>query len=111
MPHGWQFVGHSNGVSYWSRPGKCDKGHSATTNWANYDLLHVFSSSAAPFEPEKSYSKFSAYALLYHNGDFGAAATALAQRGFGRQWSLRTDANNFRPRELGFVPRSIRNGT
>jgi len=37
----------------------------------------VFSSSAAPFEPDTSYGKFAAFALVEHEGDFSAAARAL----------------------------------
>ena len=44
----------------------------------------MFSSSTA-FEPETSYSKFGAYALLDHGGDFKRAALALSQQGYGEQ--------------------------
>ncbi len=39
--------------------------------------------SAAPFEHEKAYTKFAAYALLNHKGDFAAAAKDLAAKGYG----------------------------
>ena len=45
--------------------------------------LHVFTSSAPPFEPGGNYSKFHVYTLLNHHGDFGAAAKALAEQGYG----------------------------
>ncbi len=54
---------------------------SATTNHDGHDLLYVFSTSTA-FESEKGYTKFSAYALLNHQGDFSAAARALVERGY-----------------------------
>jgi hypothetical protein len=42
----------------------------------------VFSTST-PFEELRGYSKFSAFALLEHGGDYGAAAKALAGMGYG----------------------------
>lgn len=69
---------------YWTRPGKDPRdGFSATTGRANdRDRLYVFSTSTA-FEPQVPYTKFGAYALLHHNGDYSAAASALARLGFG----------------------------
>ena len=40
-------------------------GVSATTNLGGHDRLYVFTSST-PFEPETSYSKFAAFAVLNH---------------------------------------------
>lgn len=81
--HGWTVVGQRGEVTLWKRPGKRERGLSATSNYAGTDLLYVFSANAAPFEPERAYSKFSAYALLDHAGEFAAAARALAARGYG----------------------------
>ena len=87
-PHGWTYLGEgSDGVQLWSRPGKGD-GTSATTNFAGADLLHVFSANAAPFEPGRSYSKFHAYALLEHGGNFRSAARKLEREGYGDNLSL-----------------------
>jgi putative DNA primase/helicase len=47
------------------------------------DLLYVFSTSAIPFEAEVSYSRFAAYALLNHRGEFAAATKALTNAGYG----------------------------
>ncbi len=80
-PHGWQRVGSRLGVVSWRRPGK-EHGISATTNHAGSDLLYVFSTSTG-FESERGYSKFSAYALLSHAGDFAGAARALSLQGYG----------------------------
>jgi len=77
LPHGWTFAGSKGDVGYWRRPGKLRDGISATTNALGTDRLHVFSSNAAPFDPDMSYSKFGAFALLEHGGDFTAAARAL----------------------------------
>ena len=82
-PHGWTPVYQTDGATHWRRPGKA-RGTSATTDYADSSLLYVFSSST-PFEPERGYSKFSAYALLEHDGDFTAAARALAAEGYGMQ--------------------------
>lgn len=82
-PHGWVRIHSSRGKGYWRRPDK-DEGWSATTNYADSDLLYVFSSSTV-FEPERGYGKFGAYAILNFGGDFAAAARDLALRGYGKQ--------------------------
>ena len=81
-PHGWEIEHISGGVAYWRRPDKYDEGVSATTGHCG-DKLHVFSTNASPFEAEATYSKFAAFALLNHEGDFRAAAEDLSQQGFG----------------------------
>jgi hypothetical protein len=83
----WTLAGTSGKERRWRRPDK-EKGWSATTGVCfskanNWELLKVFSSNAAPFEPDGTYSKFAAYALLHHRGDFTAAARALAAKGYG----------------------------
>jgi hypothetical protein len=76
-PHGWQLLGEGPGeVGSWRRPGK-SSGSSATTNYGGSDLLYVFSANAHPFESDNAYSKFAAYVLLEHGGDFKAGARAL----------------------------------
>jgi putative DNA primase/helicase len=92
-PHGWVAARRVGAATYWRRPGKDGRGWSATTGYcrgaAGHDLLAVFSSNAHPFEgpsgsrPCTCYSKFSAYALLSHGGDYGAAARELARQGYG----------------------------
>jgi len=81
QPHGWVRVGGRLGVVSWRRPGK-DRGISATTNHADSGLLYVFSSSTE-FEANRGYSKFSAYALLTHGGNFTDAARQLSLDGYG----------------------------
>lgn len=81
-PHGWHHDRQRGDVDDWTRPGK-KEGVSATTNYQGSGLLYVFSSNASPFESLTSYTKFAAYALLNHDGDFAAAASALAQQGYG----------------------------
>jgi predicted P-loop ATPase len=82
QPHGWTVVRSFGSVTHWQRPGKSDKGISATTGHCG-EMLYVFSSNAQPFEDGRAYGKFSAFSLLNHAGDFGKAAKDLADRGFG----------------------------
>ncbi|QQR80743.1 MAG: bifunctional DNA primase/polymerase [Deltaproteobacteria bacterium] len=84
QPSGWKIEKISGSTKYWRRPGKTDPGCSATTGYCG-DLLYIFSSNAGPFEADKGYSKFAAFALLNHNGDFKAAAIDLAKQGFGKK--------------------------
>ena len=77
-PAGWQFAGSKGQTGYWRRPGK-PAGISATTNTLGTDHLHVFTSSAPPFIPDESYSKFGAWCLLNTGGDFVAAARQLRE--------------------------------
>src|SRR5262249_14110116 len=79
-PHGWSVIGNRGEETLWSRPGKSPAGPSATTNYKGSDLFYAFSTNATPFQPQESYSKFAAYALLEHNGDYKAAARAIADR-------------------------------
>lgn len=81
-PHGWQAIYQRGGITYWRRPGK-RVGISASTNYADSDLFYVFSTSTE-FESERGYNKFSAYALLFHDGDFHTAARQLISEGYGR---------------------------
>jgi KaiC/GvpD/RAD55 family RecA-like ATPase len=88
-PLGWTKVyTTSSGVTAWRRPGKSE-GVSATTNHAGTDKFYCFTTSSV-FESETSYSKFAAYALIEHSGDFKAAARALRQLGYGESKELQT---------------------
>jgi hypothetical protein len=84
---GWEGVHEQGDKCFWRHPGKADPGWSATTGLrsrSGNDLLCVFFSNAAPFEgangtkPCTTYSKFAAFAVLSHGGDFDAAAKDLA---------------------------------
>lgn len=79
-PHGWRLVRQRGDIADWCRPGKA-AGISATTNALGTDRFHVFTTST-DFDTT-SYSKFGALAVLEHNGDHSAAASALRARGFG----------------------------
>jgi putative DNA primase/helicase len=98
---GWRTVRESGEVLYLSRPGK-DAGVSATIGYCKSERagpkLYVFSTNAEPFESEKSYSKFEAYAVLYHAGDFRAAARELGRLGYGaRRGTARAAADSAGP--------------
>lgn len=90
QPHGWDLMLERGGVRYWRRPGKPERGHSATTDYLPGKFC-VFSSSASPFPGPNgksscsSHDKFAVYAILNHGGDFKAAAKALAAQGYGHQ--------------------------
>jgi hypothetical protein len=79
-PHGWRRVRQRGEITLWKRPGKREPGCSATTNYGGSDLLYVFSSNAMPFEPERAYTKFAAYTLLVHGGDWRATVHAWHRR-------------------------------
>jgi putative DNA primase/helicase len=100
-PHGWEVTYQAGGVRYWRRPGKDGRCWSATTGFCKgkdgADLFHVFSSNAEPFRQRGSYSKWRAFALLEHCGDFKAAARDLAKQGYG--------SRNGRPK--GKSPRGV----
>lgn len=90
-PHGWVVARSRGNVLYLRRPGK-DKGISATVGYCISDkagdLLCVFSTNAEPLgiadgRDHQCYSKFAAYALLEHDGNFRAAAKQLAEKGYG----------------------------
>lgn len=81
VKHGWTSLGvQPDGNEHWRRPGKTE-GNSATLKDG---VFYVFSSNAAPFEPEHGYSPFQVYSLLEHSGDFSAAASSLLQAGYGQ---------------------------
>jgi len=76
--HGWRRT-KAGDNEYWCRPGKTS-GASATLKDR---VFYVFSSNAAPFEPNKGYSSFAVYTLLEHGGDYEQAARALRRDGYG----------------------------
>ncbi len=77
--HGWTLA-RSGDNEYWRRPGK-SVGSSATLKDR---VFYVFSSNAAPFEPQRAYAPFTLYALLEHGGDYAVAASMLRVKGFGQ---------------------------
>jgi hypothetical protein len=83
-PAGWVLVRCRGEIEDWRRPGKGD-GISGTVNYAGTGLFYAFSTNAFPFEEGEGYSKFRAYAVLNHDGDFLKAAKALKEKGYGQQ--------------------------
>ncbi len=79
-PHGWTRVKTVNGVVFWRRPGK-HSGTSATTDYNQCGLFYCFTSNGWPFEEGHAYSKFAAWTLLEHGGDYTAAARELWRLG------------------------------
>lgn len=101
---GWTWVYRRGDKWHLRRPGKDGRGISATISLTT-DRFYPFTDAAAPFEPLKHYSKFEAYALLEHNGNFSAAASELARRGLG----TRTDPYASGALETPFPPISGEN--
>jgi len=82
---GWRFWRQRGDAEHWTRPGK-DRGTSATIrSYEGQEILYNFSPNAWPLVERKGYTKFSVYALYNHDGDWAAAAKALADEGYGEQ--------------------------
>jgi len=77
LQHGWTIVKEENDKIHFKRPGKSERGNSATF-LKEPRLFYVFSSNALPFESEQSYSPFAVYSILECNGDFKEAVKQLA---------------------------------
>lgn len=87
--HGWEMVreSRSTGRQIWKRPGKRERGGSATLGAVTTSLgecLYVFSTNAHPFEADTCYSIFAVRALLSHGGDFSKAASQCRIEGYGQ---------------------------
>lgn len=80
--HGWSRNGKLSVGERWKRPG----GSRASATLFNASgLLYVFSTNATPFECDRAYTPFAAYAALEHSNDYAAAARALNEQGYGEQ--------------------------
>jgi predicted P-loop ATPase len=64
---------------YWRRAGKKD-GVSATFQRRGVNKFYVFSTNAAPFESEESYTMFGVKAMLEFNGNYSDCAKYLAKK-------------------------------
>jgi hypothetical protein len=80
--HGWEYVKTNGSYERWRRPGKENK-RQYSASLIDGRTLYIFSSNAHPFVARGSYSPFAVYAYLEHEGDFSAAAKALAREGYG----------------------------
>ena len=96
VPHGWKPMGRIGNERLWVRPGKNPRdGHSASTGYSqDRDRLFVWSTSTV-FPTEQSLTKFAAFTLLNHGGDYRAAALELKRQGFGR--SVSPELNAYTP--------------
>ncbi len=82
---GWKFIRQTgDGTILVQRPRKSSPGISATVNHCGNELLYVFSTNASPFEPQRGYTRFAAYTLSIHGGDYRKASITLAYHGFGQ---------------------------
>ena len=70
--NGWRYVETRGSNEYWRRPGK-DDGISGTLNLEKL-CFYVFTSNAAPLEPNRAYSALQLAATFNFNGDEKAAA-------------------------------------
>ena len=77
LKHGWSIIKEENDKIHFKRPGKSERGNSATF-LKEPRIFYVFSSNALPFESEQSYSPFAVYSILECNGDFKEAVKRLA---------------------------------
>lgn len=75
----------------WTRPGK-QGGISGNLGVVGERKFYCWTSSAAPLEPNESYSPFALYATFHHGSDFSKAAEALAQEGYGEDSLPEVDA-------------------
>lgn len=79
LKHGWTIVKKEFDKIHFKRPGKAEKGNSATF-LLEPRLFYVFSTNAFPFENEEAYSPFAVYTLLEADGDFKQAVKQLAEQ-------------------------------
>jgi len=107
-PRGWTKAYPMGAGWFWRKPGKKGAGGSATTGQASdgVDRLYVFSTSTE-FDDQKPYTKFAAYTLLEHGGDYAAAAKALAAAGYGQQPTIPVQAAIDTEDEMPDAPASV----
>jgi len=74
------------GTTYWVKPNSRSRDHHATTGRSHdKDRFYPFTDDWAPFEQNRPYDKFAAFALLHHGGDLAAATKDLAAQGYGEK--------------------------
>lgn len=99
--HGWKVAFRRGEAVYLRRPDKKDRGISATWNHIP-GRFYVFTTSTA-FEPEHVYKPYAVYAVLEHDGDFSAAARALAGKGYGDRPQAKPTATEPAPKAAAEV--------
>lgn len=103
LPLGWTLAfTRRDGAQMWVRPGKSKRdGVSATVReLEGVELFHAFTSNSEPFPQDESITKFTAYALIHHNGDYESAARALGKEGYGEQRSPWLEIESQRGEEI-----------
>jgi hypothetical protein len=108
--HGWTLA-RSGENEYWRRPGK-DAGSSATLKDR---VFYVFSSNAAPFEPQRAYAPFTVYALLEGFGqspevtgvDLSAFSSSTASTDADDPADDEETSSQDSPQDPGPVPNSL----
>lgn len=86
-PHGFiHCKTRHDGADLYQKPNSSNKGAHLILN--DPGPMTCFSTSCPPFNADQDYSKFSAYALLNHNGDFIACARALKEMGYGQRGAI-----------------------
>lgn len=81
-----------SGARYFTRPGK-RHGIGATLGKVAPGVLYCFTSSAPPFEAERSYDPADVFALIRFAGDRAAADAELVAQGWGLpSWSITSEA-------------------
>lgn len=80
---GWRLLRrHPDGKLDWVRPGSSSRVLHATTGAKGADVFYCFTPNTE-FIEGRPYSKFSVYTMLLHEGNYTAAAKALAEEGYG----------------------------
>jgi hypothetical protein len=79
--HGWTPLRSTGERELWARPGA----DHTSASLLDGRVLYVYSTNAWPLEAGRAYSPFGLFAHLEHDGDFEAAAKALAAQGYGEQ--------------------------
>ena len=82
LDHGWRHLAtRADGIRILQRPFKNPNESGGSATWGfKKNLFYVFTSSAPPFEANKSYPPFQILTLLKHGGDWKAAKDELRER-------------------------------
>jgi hypothetical protein len=81
--HGWTVSLQRGMTIYLKRPGKKEKGISAS--WNNVPSRFYCFSTSTVFENNHVYKPSAVFTILEHNGDYSAAAKDLYHKGFGNR--------------------------
>lgn len=99
IPNGFEYVCHRGPARMWLRKDSQSGARwSGSTGKANdRDRLYLFTPEVPGFEANRPYTKFAAYTIFEHGGDFRASTKALAALGFGggpKAAAVRTDVRD-----------------